>query len=248
MQISDFYSDTNPEIWKKVLGEDLHYHVGWGEGDIMYNSVQYLYQFIQPNSKILDCGCGWAGPAKVIQRDLNCQITGITNSKVQCEYIKNNIPIHVFCGDLQNYKPSEHFDVCLFIESFCHLDDPSIVLKNIHNQVDKIILREYTLKSDIKHCKKYLNKWMMKIYEKNHILEMFELYGFNLDHLEDHYTYSLQPTVDYWLYNLNQLKSQEKTYHIRTLELSSKYLKKNIKEVLNGVELSTFVFKKKWQN
>ena len=40
MSVGNFYDDTSPEIWKKVIGEDLHYHVGWGEGDILYNSVE----------------------------------------------------------------------------------------------------------------------------------------------------------------------------------------------------------------
>ena len=44
--VNKFYDDTSPEIWKKVIGDDLHYHVGWGDGDIFYNSIEYLYKFI----------------------------------------------------------------------------------------------------------------------------------------------------------------------------------------------------------
>ena len=47
MSVSKFYDDTSPETWKKVIGEDLNYHVGWGEGDIFYNAVEHLYQFIK---------------------------------------------------------------------------------------------------------------------------------------------------------------------------------------------------------
>ena len=28
MEVDEFYDDTLPEIWKKVIGNDLHYHVG----------------------------------------------------------------------------------------------------------------------------------------------------------------------------------------------------------------------------
>lgn len=244
MNISDFYSDTDPEVWKKVLGEDLHYHIGWGNGDIMYNAIQHLYQFIEPNSKIIDCGCGWGGPAKVIKKDLNCDITGITNSKVQFDYIQKNIPIDVICEDLHIYKPTKRFNICLFIESFCHLNRPEEVLYNIRNNVDKIILREYSLKTNYEYCENYLNKWLMNIFEKQYIISMFEDQGFSLKYLEDHYEYSLKPTVDYWIYNLQQIKPEEKTHHLKTLEISSKYLKKNINNVLRGVELSTFVFEK----
>ena len=44
--VSEFYDDTPAELWKKVIGDDLHYHLGWGDGDIFYNSIKYLYQFI----------------------------------------------------------------------------------------------------------------------------------------------------------------------------------------------------------
>ena len=97
--VNKLYDDALPEIWKKVIGEDLHYHVGWGEGDILYNSVKYLYQFIDNNSKVLDCGCGWGGPAKALLRDLKCDVTGINISKVQYDYIKENIPIEVIHAD-----------------------------------------------------------------------------------------------------------------------------------------------------
>ena len=52
MEVNEFYDDTSPEIWKKVIGNDLHYHVGWGEGDILYNAVKHLYQFIDKKSSI----------------------------------------------------------------------------------------------------------------------------------------------------------------------------------------------------
>lgn len=246
MNISDFYSDTSPEIWKKIIGEDLHYHIGWGDGDIMYNSISYLYQFIEPKSKILDCGCGWGGPAKVIERDLNCDITAITNSKVQFEYILNNLQkIKVINKDLHEYDPSENFDIALFIESFCHLNNPERVLKNISSKVNKIILREYYLKKNLKENKKYLNKWSMRLYEKEYLIDLFNKNGFVITYYDDHYRYSLETTLNFWIKNLNKIENKYKTNHIKTLEISSKYLYKYINNILDTVELSTFIFEKK---
>jgi cyclopropane fatty-acyl-phospholipid synthase-like methyltransferase len=244
MNLRKFYSDTSPQLWKKVLGEDLHYHVGWGNGDIMYNAVQHLYQFIQPNSKLLDCGCGWGGPSKVIQRDLHCDIISVTNSEVQCEYIKNNIPINVLYKDLHNYYPQTFFDTSFFIESFCHLENPFKVLENISKYSNQIILRDYHLKTKYEDCKKYLDKWLMKIYSKETIVEIFNQHNFCLIYFEEHYKDALEPTLEYWLNNLKQIKKEEKTHHIRTLEISSKYLKNNLNDVLNGIGLATFVFEK----
>ena len=47
--LEKFYSDESIDVWKKVIGQDLHYHVGWGDGDILFNAVEYLYQFIGEN-------------------------------------------------------------------------------------------------------------------------------------------------------------------------------------------------------
>ena len=242
--VNKFYDDTSPEVWKKIIGKDLHYHVGWGEGDIFYNSVEYLYQFIDKNSKILDCGCGWGGPAKALLQDLNCDITGVTISKVQYDYIQQNVPIDSIHADLHNYHPTDTFDICLFIESFCHLSNPGKVLYNISECSNKIILREYHLKNSRYPHKKYSDAWMMYMYRKEELISIFEQFDFKLIFEEEHYDYALKPTLDYWLGNLSKLSKEEKTPHIRTLEISAKYLKKNLTNVLNDIGLSTFIFEK----
>ena len=45
--ISKFYDDSPPDIWKIILGDDLHYHVGWGDGDIFYNSIAVSYTHLR---------------------------------------------------------------------------------------------------------------------------------------------------------------------------------------------------------
>ena len=244
MSVGEFYDDTSPEIWKKVIGEDLHYHVGWGEGDILYNAIEYLYQFIDQDSRVLDCGCGWGGPAKVLQRDLNCSVTGVTISEVQYNYIKENLPLDVIHSDLHTYQPTNKYDVCLFIESFCHLDNPLKVLYNIEDCSNKIILREYYLKGD-SYPKKYVDNWLMNIYRKEELISIFNKRGFKLSFEEEHYDYALEPTVDYWLHNLSKIGKIHKTNHIHTLEFSARYLKQNLHQILNDIGLSTFIFEKK---
>ena len=243
MSLKEFYDNTSPVIWKKVIGEDLHYHLGWGEGNILYNAIEYLYQFIDRDSIVLDCGCGWGGPAKVIQRDLNCDITGVTISKVQYDYIKSNIPIKVEHIDLHNYHPTDRFDICLFIESFCHLSNPGKVLYNISEATDKIILREYHLKTN-QYPKSYVNRWFMNIYRKEELISLMEQFNFKLVYQEEHYDYALEPTLDLWYNNINKLSKKEKTYHINILELSTRYLRKNLNQVLKDIGLSTFIFQR----
>ena len=243
MEVDEFYDDTSPEIWKKVIGNDLHYHVGWGDGDILYNAVKHLYQFIDKKSSVLDCGCGWGGTGKVLKRDMDCEVTGVTISQVQSDYISDNNFFPVVLSDLHEYTPDKIYDVCLFVESFCHLKSPQKVLSNISESTNKIILREYHMKSN-EHPKKYVDNWLMNIYHIDEISSFFSELDYKLTYEEEHYDYSLEPTVEYWLQNLDKLGSIEKTKHIQLLELSARYLKQNKDQILRDIGLSTLVFER----
>lgn len=243
MEVDEFYDDTSPEIWKKVIGNDLHYHVGWGDGDILYNAIKHLYQFIDKKSSVLDCGCGWGGTGKVLKRDMDCEVTGVTISQVQSDYISDNNLFPVVLSDLHDYSPYKVYDVCLFVESFCHLKSPQKVLSNISNSTDKIILREYHMKSN-EHPKRYVDNWLMNIYHIDEICSFFGELDFKLTYEEEHYYYSLEPTVEYWLQNLDKLDSIEKTKHIQLLELSARYLKQNKDQILRDIGLATLVFER----
>ena len=243
MEVDEFYDDTSPEIWRKVIGNDLHYHVGWGDGDILYNAVKHLYQFIDKKSSVLDCGCGWGGTGKVLKRDMGCEVTGVTISQVQSDYISDNNLFPVVLSDLHDYTPDTIYDVCLFVESFCHLKLPQKVLSNISNSTDKIIIREYHMKSN-EHPKRYVDNWLMNIYHLDEICSFFGKLDFKLTYEEEHYDYSLEPTVEYWLQNLDKVDSIEKTKHIQLLELSARYLKQNKDQILRDIGLATLVFER----
>lgn len=243
MSVSEFYDDTSPKTWQKVIGKDLHYHVGWGEGDIFFNAVKHLYQFIEPKSTVLDCGCGWGGTGKVLKRDMNCDITGVTISKVQFDYIRDNNLFDVILSDLHDFKPLNKFDTCLFVESFCHLTIPTVVLNNLVGHTDKFILREYHLKAN-NISKKYFDSWLMNIYSKDELVSIFDELDYKLTFFEEHYDYALEPTLDLWLHNLDKIDRIEKTKHIELLEFSARYLKQYKDQILNDIGLSTFIFER----
>ena len=202
-----------------------------------------MYQFINEKSSVLDCGCGWGGTGKVLKRDIGCEVTGVTISQVQSDYISDNNLFPVVLSDLHDYIPNKVYDVCLFVESFCHLKSPQKVLSNISNSTDKIILREYHMKSN-EHPKRYVDNWLMNIYHIDEICSFFGELDFKLTYEEEHYNYSLEPTVEYWLQNLDKVDSIEKTKHIQLLELSARYLKQNKEQILRDIGLATLVFER----
>ncbi len=94
--LSYFYVENDLDSWLKVLGEKCHYHFGATnpnnpEEDIMDFSVRSLYKWISNYSKVLDCGCGWGGSARMFMQEKHCDVTGITSSPQHHDFIKNNI-------------------------------------------------------------------------------------------------------------------------------------------------------------
>ena len=159
------------------------------------------------------------------------------------DYIKDNLSIDVKLTDLHNYKPQHKFDVAIFIESYCHLSNAGKVLYNVSESTDKIILREYHLKTN-QYPKSYVDRWFMNLNRKDELVSLMKQLDFQLTHQEEHYDYALEPTLDLWYNNIKKLSKEEKTGHIKTLEASTRFLKRNIDEVLRTVGLSTFVFEK----
>ena len=157
MNIPEFYSESI-DIWKKILGKDLHYHIGWGEGDIFYNAIECLYQFIGENKKVLDCGCGWGSPANIIHIEKQCEVTCITNSTDQVEFInKYHKHLNVLKKDLNKFKPHKKYDTGIFIESFSHIDDKNtdILLKNLSEKVNSLLFMVHVSRKD----PFYLQEW-----------------------------------------------------------------------------------------
>ena len=151
--------------------------------------------------------------------------------------------MNVKLADLHNYNPKENYDTALFVESYCHLSSPEKVLSNISRVSNRIIIREYHLKTD-QYPTSYVDRWFMNIHHKDVIIKKLRDLDYDLVHQAEHYDYALEPTLDLWYNNIKKLSKEDKTKHIKTLEASTRFLKRNKDEVLRTVGLSTFVFEK----
>lgn len=202
MDLNTFYSRNSLENWKKVLGPSMHYHVGSrSDTDIFDQSIINLYPYIKNNSTILDCGCGWGGPGKLLIRDLNAEVTGVTISEQQSQYIKD---FPVYHKDIHFFKPDKKYSYGLFIESLSHFYDPSIVLTNIRKKVDTIIIKDYVTNYD------WHNKeWRMYHRSFDSYKKLVEDSGYNIIDIFYDDTIQIYESCKYWWNNLKKINPSE---------------------------------------
>ena len=210
MDLNHFYSENEIKAWETVLGEKMHYHYGVNSevNDVFDQAIIDLLGFIKPKSKLLDCGCGWGGPARLIKRELDCDITGITISKSQAEYIKD---FPVLLADLESFTPDTQYDVALFVESFTHVVETGEMLKRFHPYVESVIIKDF-----VSDSYQSLPKWGMTIRSKDVFASELEAAGYKIQTYYEVKDF-ISPTIDFWMDNLKKLKPEEITGHLRLL-------------------------------
>ena len=84
--IDTLYSALPVSAWEPILGADLHYHFGLFENAddslerAVREAVRCLFGDVPMDSTVLDAGCGWGGPARVLQDERRSHVHGITTS------------------------------------------------------------------------------------------------------------------------------------------------------------------------
>ena len=198
MNIDKFYSENSIDVWKKILGLKLHYHLGSkSEGDIFDQAIKNLFPYIDTGSTILDCGCGWGGPSRILMNDLKCQVTGLTISKQQAMSI-NDFPVN--CCDLDYYNVSNCYDTAIFVESFCHLKNPKNILTQLHSRVEKIIIKDY-----LWNWEWYNKQWGMYMRPKSSYIDMLKTYSYEIDLIETDTTTDVISSCEYWYNNFDKI-------------------------------------------
>jgi hypothetical protein len=209
MDLDHFYSDEI-EIWETILGEKMHYHyaISSKDNDPFDQAIINLFPYLEDKLKILDCGCGWGGPGKLIKEKFNCDVTGVTISKTQSQYIKSFPVIH---QDLNDFIPPEKYDIAIFIESFTHVFDSASMLKRFYNNVDSILIKDY-----VSDYWKAIPEWGMQVRSKNTFINELEQAGYVV---KDYYEIEnfFQPAIDFWMKNLMKLDPSLIKGHIKHL-------------------------------
>jgi hypothetical protein len=204
-----FYTETSLATWKKVLGLKMHYHFGsYSTEDIFDQTIRNLYQFIPNNSSILDIGCGWGGPATLLENEKACFVHGVTNSKQH--YLHNSQT--TFLTDAHDFIPSQDYDIAIFIESLTHLTTPSTVLANIKPYINKIVIRDYVAANDF-----YNDDWHMHFRSFQSFTDLISPH-FSITHMKIDTETDVYNSAKFWYDNINQLQPNEYTTHIQHLK------------------------------
>jgi len=211
--IDELYSGLALETWRKILHKDMHYHFGEcneGGQDIFEQAVRTLYNYIQPGSSVLDCGCGWGGPAKMLMRENDCNVEGVTISKQQYDSISEFKVLH---EDLCEYQPNRLYDVALFMESYTHLTDAQLVLQRIAPSVRSILIKDYVSDNTF-----YNQEWQMTIRSRQRFVD--ELEGsklFAIRRIQEFPDDGIIASCEYWYKNLLMLDENERIAQARLL-------------------------------
>jgi len=186
--ISELYNEIPLEDWKSVLNENMDYHFLdiTLENNSIFNRVE----------TVLDVGCGWGGTMRDLSRLYNIKSIGITNTPQQKEYIGDN----AILGDANTLVLKEKFDLAIFIQSFCHMEDRALYLAS--NNTDKVFMSDFVQLNSSEDT--VWDDWLSVIRTEKHFDDLFKDIGFKVKSKVIHPYEVWYKNAEYWLSNIKQ--------------------------------------------
>ena len=167
-------------FYEHILSKKMKYSGSfWNKDDVQINDVDdrtldtyILRAGLQDGSNILDLGAGWGSLSLKIAEHLpNSQITALTNSSVQADYIEEKAHIfgfkniHVVKSDVQTFNPSDPFDAAVSIEMFEHLRNPRMLMNEIPNWLTSqgsLFIQVFSHRTYPQFFDNFSSSWMAK--------------------------------------------------------------------------------------
>lgn len=218
------------KFFKYVMGRNMKYSSCYWDASIkqldeaedIALKITCEHAELKNGFKILELGCGWGSLTMYMASQFpNAEITGISNSASQKEYIdkccierglKN---IRIVTIDMNVFTTEEKFDRVVSVEMFEHMRNYQKLLEKISNFLTpdgKLFVhifthKEYTYYFDIKDD----NDWMSKYFFTGGIMPSDDLLFYFNDHLtvKKHWNWDgthYQKTSNVWLENMDRHK------------------------------------------
>ena len=203
IDLDRFYSGVPIEIWRQILGPQLHYHHGIWESDenwqtALGNAVLTLARHLKADDSVLDLGCGWGGPALLLKERFGCSMLCTTVSSAQAAYCAG-LGLEVRHANLDREVPEGAWSVGWWLESLEHLERPGTVLAQLRPRCERLIIRVNTCEVSPRR----LFGRSMPMRPMSHYLDALKLAGWRVTHLENRRAQSVRSPFE-WLMGLTR--------------------------------------------
>lgn len=145
--LDHFYSAESVGEWKQIIGDALHYHFGYFCSTEtletgLQQTVRNFYPHLEPGSQVLDLGCGWGGPAKMLMEEHHCTVSGLSSSAAQVDYCRR-LGLDVWRQDVEQQRdiPGD-YDAIFCLEMISHIRDKAKLLRRMRACASRLILSE----------------------------------------------------------------------------------------------------------
>ncbi|MEX0326330.1 MAG: cyclopropane fatty acyl phospholipid synthase [Puniceicoccaceae bacterium] len=129
-QVGEHHYDIGNDLYRAMLGEDLVYSCAYWQGgatslaEAQRDKLELTCRKLglQPGMRILDIGCGWGSFARYAAEHFSVQVVGLTVSKEQLQFARDNLshlPVEVLLKDYRDYEG--RFDAVVSIGMFEHV-------------------------------------------------------------------------------------------------------------------------------
>ena len=206
--IDQFYSDDDVALWQQILGPNLHFHFGLFEANEdlqtgLHQTIQSFFPHILFGSTVLDLGCGWGGPAKVLSTNHGCDVTGITVSKAQATFCRQaGLDVRLLdLGDSSAVLPQD-FDVLFSLEMISHIQDKVGFLRRLRRCGRRLILSE-SCAADAYEGPRLTFGGSMWLCTVSELTDAIEQAGWTIRSVNNRRPQSMR-TVSLWKQNLDQ--------------------------------------------
>lgn len=210
-KVGDFYSGETAG-WREVLGPGMHYHFGsidphrpTDDAQAHFvHAVRGLYRWIPSGSRVIDVGCGWGGPARMLVEERNCSVHGITVSGVQAKEFAVQVPsarVSVIDAQELDLEPDrDDADVAIMLESLTHMPRPDLVLNNLRPHIGRLLIRDYVANGDTGFTNP---EWKMRFPSRVEMRKQIAEAGFRLVH-EETIEVTWRTSAFFWLHNIRR--------------------------------------------
>ncbi|MEQ8453781.1 MAG: methyltransferase domain-containing protein [Sandaracinaceae bacterium] len=205
--VARFY-DEELETWKAILGPTLHYHFGVVDPEAapddaeahFDHAVRRVADWIPQGARVLDVGCGWGGAARVLRRERDARLHGVTVSPAQAEHYRRSLP-EAGCtlADVAELELDERFDVAMMLESFCHVDRPERALRILRRLAPRLVLLDHVSPGD-----SYVDtRWRMRFPSHEAFRALVRDAGYAIVH-DERTQVPWVPAARHWLGNVER--------------------------------------------